>query len=340
MINNTKAKRLLWVFFLFMLLAFLSSFFLGRYPVDPKELTGLPQKVWLSLVYGLKPSLNTAETVIMNIRFPRVMAALLVGTCLSAAGAAYQGVFQNPMASPDVLGATAGAAFGAALAILYNQSQIKIVLSAFIFSLGTVFLVWIIGSRTKGNRILGLILAGIMVSSLFSAATSFIKLVADPLDQLPAITYWLIGSLSGVKRAQLTFVLPFMIFGLVILLLLRWRLNILTLGDEQARSLGINPQRMRLLTILASTLLTASSIAISGVVGWIGLVIPHLSRRIIGSDYRYLMPLSMIFGGAFLLVVDNISRNLLRTEIPIGILTALVGAPFFLFLITAKEGNI
>lgn len=340
MITPRKPKLILLGFSLLLLLLIFFSFFLGRYPIELEQVADLPNKLIASWFNQVNLNLTPDETVLYNIRFPRILAALVVGASLSAAGAAYQGVFQNPMASPDVLGASAGAAFGAALAILWRFSNQGILLSAFFFSLLTVFLVWTIGQRTKGSRVLGLILAGIMISSLFSAGTSFIKLVADPLDQLPAITYWLIGSLSGVKRSQVLFVLPFMVLGAIILIALRWRLNLLTLGDEQAQSLGLNPQILRLIAIISSTLLTASSIAISGMIGWVGLVIPHLSRRIIGSDYRYLMPLSMIFGGTFLLAVDNISRNLLSIEIPIGILTAFVGAPFFIFLITAKEGNL
>ena len=178
-----------------------------------------------------------------------------------------------------------------------------------------------------------------MVSSLFSAGTSFIKLVADPTNQLPAITYWLMGSLSGARMDDVSFAILPMAVGLVPLLLLRWRLNILTLGDDEARTMGVHANRLRLVVVLCSTLMTAASVSVSGMIGWVGLVIPHLSRKLVGSDHRYLVPATMLLGASFLLVVDNISRNLLATEIPIGILTAFIGAPFFLYLILRKEGT-
>lgn len=338
----TNHRKSLWLLLSFTLLLFaliLLSFLLGRYPISPMELFRTVGERILRTNQSLNRPVTATETVLWNIRLPRVLAACFVGACLSAAGAAYQGVFQNPMASPDILGATAGAAFGAAFAILMDFSQTGIVLSAFSFSIVAVALVWMVGQRARGSRVLGLILSGIMIGSLFSAGTSFIKLVADPQDQLPVITYWLIGSLAGVQQTDVMFVSPIMILGLLTLLLVRWRINLLTLGDEQARALGVNAQRLRLVVILSSTLITASAISISGMIGWVGLVIPHLSRRLVGSNYRYLMPLSMIFGAAFLLAVDNVSRTLMTTEIPIGILTAVIGAPFFLFLMTQKEGT-
>lgn len=276
------------------------------------------------------------ETVLFNVRLPRIILAGLVGCCLSTAGAAYQGIFQNPMAAPDVLGATAGAAFGAALAILNDGSYLMITLSAFIFSLLTVTIVYLVSKKTKGAKVLGLILAGIMVSSLFSAGTSFIKLVADPGNQLPAITYWLMGSLSGATKNTVAMVSIPMAIGMVPIFLVRWRINVLTLGDDEARTMGINSTHLRLLVIVCATLVTAASVSISGMIGWVGLVIPHLARRMVGNNYKHLMPASMLFGAIFMLLVDDISRNLLQTEIPIGILTAFVGAPFFVYLITRK----
>ncbi|MCE5196177.1 MAG: iron ABC transporter permease [Negativicutes bacterium] len=326
-------NRIILILSLLLLLLISVSFLLGRYPVPLPELLG----ILASRIFPIAPFwTERMESIVFNVRLPRILAACLVGCSLSAAGAAYQGVFQNPMASPDILGATAGAAFGAALAILLGAGSRLIMLSAFCFSLLTVVLVWLISLRARGSRVLSLILAGIMVSSLFSAGTSFLKLVADPTDQLPAITYWLMGSLAGIKADDLLFVTIPMLVGLLILLLLRWRINILTLGDEQARTMGIDAKRLRLLVILASTLITAAAVSVSGMIGWVGLVIPHLSRRLVGSNYQALMPVAMLFGALFLLLVDNVSRNLLAVEIPIGILTALIGAPFFLFLITKK----
>jgi iron complex transport system permease protein len=194
-------------------------------------------------------------------------------------------------------------------------------------------LVWLLSRRTRGKQIIGLVLAGIMISSLFSAGTSFIKLVADPTNQLPAITYWLMGSLSGAKMSDISFAVFPMLVGMLPLFLLRWRINILSLGDDEARTMGVNVRRLRLVVIVSATLVTSSAVAVSGTIGWVGLVIPHLSRKLVGSNFRHLMPATMLFGALFLLLVDNISRNLFAVEIPIGILTAFIGAPFFLSLI-------
>ncbi|WP_294512420.1 iron ABC transporter permease [uncultured Intestinimonas sp.] len=278
------------------------------------------------------------ETVVMQIRLPRIIMACLVGCCLAAAGSTYQGIFQNPMASPDILGASSGAAFGAALAILLGGRSQAVTASAFFFSILTVALVYLLAARAPGKRVLNLVLAGIMVSSLFTSATSYIKLVADPTNQLPEITYWLMGSLSATKTADVAYVIFPMALGLVPLFLLRWRINLLTLGDEEARTMGIHTNRLRLILALCATLVTAASISVSGMIGWVGLVVPHLGRRLVGNDYRALMPASMLFGAVFLLAVDNVSRNLLATEIPIGILTAFIGAPFFLYLMMRKGG--
>lgn len=309
------------------------SFRLGRYPVPNLEMLG----VLLSRIYPLEQFwTDRMEMVLFNIRLPRILLACMVGCSLTAAGAAYQGVFQNPMAAPDILGASAGAAFGAALAILNYGSSFMIMISAFFFSLFTVSLAYFISRRVRGKNILGLILSGILVGSLFSAATSFIKLVADPTDQLPAITYWLMGSLAGTKIGDVKFAVIPMTIGLVPLLLLRWRMNVLTLGDDESRAMGIDAGRVRFIVIICSTLITAASVSVSGMIGWVGLVIPHVARKLVGNNYNHLMPASILCGAIFLLLVDNVSRNLLTTEIPLGILTAFIGAPFFTYLITRK----
>lgn len=310
------------------------SFLIGRYPVAPLDLMrmlaarALPvQTTWQ----------ETAELVVFSIRLPRVLLSCMVGCCLAAAGASYQGVFQNPMASPDVLGASSGAALGAALAILFRAGPAAVTASAFAFSLMCVGLVILVSNRARGKKVLGLILSGIMISSLFSSGTSFVKLAADPGDQLPAITFWLMGSLSGAKMSDVLFALAPMAMGCAALLALKWRVNVLTLGDEEARTMGVHAGRLRLWVILASTLVTAASVAVSGMIGWVGLVIPHVARRVVGSNYRYLMPASMMLGALFLLMVDTLCRSLLATEIPLGILTSLAGAPFFIYLMTRES---
>ena len=315
--------------------ALIGSVTLGRYPIGFRELCGIIGSCFVKI----EPFWSkTQESLLLNHRLPRIILACLVGCCLASAGASYQGVFQNPMAAPDILGASSGAAFGAALAILLSMGSTMIMIFAFVGSIGTVLLVMYVGSQAKGKRVLGLILAGIMIGSLISSGTSLIKLVADPEDQLPAITYWLMGSLNGTKPEDVLFAIVPMAIGLVPLLLLRWRINILTLGDEEARTMGVNAKRLRSTVILCATLVTAAAVSVSGVIGWVGLVIPHLTRRMVGNNYRYLMPASMLFGAIFLLLVDNISRNAFATEIPIGILTSFIGAPFFIYLIT-RDGE-
>ena len=312
-----------------LLALFLLSFVVGRYGVP----LGQVVRILLSGVLPLEQTwTGNMAIAVLNVRLPRILLACLVGCGLSAAGTGYQTVFQNPMAAPDILGASSGACFGAALAILTGQGAVMITVFAFLASLLSVALVYLVGNHTRGNRVVNLLLAGIMVGSLFSACTSYIKLVADPTNQLPQITYWLMGSLSGTRMGTVRFAAVCMAVGLVPLLLLRWRMNLLTLSPDEARAMGVHTERLRLAVILSSTVLTAAAVSVSGMIGWVGLVIPHLSRRIVGSDCRRLMPMACLFGAAFLLLVDNMARCLTATEIPIGILTAFVGAPFFIYL--------
>ena len=312
-----------------LLALFLLSFVVGRYGVP----LGQVVRILLSGMLPLEQTwTDNMAIAVLNVRLPRILLACLVGCGLSAAGTGYQTVFQNPMAAPDILGASSGACFGAALAIMTGQSAVMITVFAFLASLFSVALVYLVGNHTRGNRVVNLLLAGIMVGSLFSACTSYIKLVADPTNQLPQITYWLMGSLSGTRMGTVRFAAVCMAVGLVPLLLLRWRMNLLTLSPDEARAMGVHTDRLRLAVILSSTVLTAAAVSVSGMIGWVGLVIPHLSRRIVGSDCRRLMPMSCLFGAAFLLLVDNMARCLTATEIPIGILTAFVGAPFFIYL--------
>ena len=311
---------------------FLFSFILGHYDVPLREV--------IRILFTGSSEDPRMFAAVSNIRMPRIVMACLVGCSLSAAGASFQSVFQNPMASPDILGASSGACFGAALAILLNFSHTGITLFAFLFSLLSIALVYLIGKASRRNRVVAILLAGMMVSSLFSAGTSYIKLVADPSNQLPAITYWLMGSLSGTRKSDVSFVIWPVLIGLIPLLLLRWRINLLTLSEEEAETMGVQTGRLRLVIIICATVLTAAAVSVSGMIGWVGLVIPHLCRKLVGNDCRWLFPAVMLFGAIFLLIVDNVSRNLLAVEIPIGILTAFIGAPFFIFLMTRKESGI
>ena len=313
---------------------FVLSFAWGRLAVSPGEAAKI-------LAWGLGLPVERTWTdqmaaAVLNIRLPRILLAAMVGCALSAAGTAYQSVFQNPMAAPDILGASSGACFGAALAICLGGRAVPA--AAFGCSLGAVGLVYLVGRRARGNRVMNLLLAGIMTGSLFSAGTAYVKLAADPVSKLPEITYWLMGSLSGTRHGKAEFMAVVLLVGLLPLLALRWRINLLTLGEEEAASMGVHTAALRLAVIFCATILTAGSVAVSGMIGWVGLVIPQLSRRMVGNDCRYLLPASMLFGAFFLLLVDDLSRCLLAVEIPIGILTAFIGAPFFLHLMTRKGG--
>lgn len=302
------------------------SVFLGRFHLTLSELASL-------LGLSGAPVREGASNVLFQIRLPRIAAAVLVGAALSSAGASYQGMFRNPMASPDILGASTAAGFGAAMAILLGFGYFGITLTAFIFGIAAVLLTYLVSRFSRANETLALILAGMVVSSLFSAGTSFVKLVADTQEQLPAITYWLMGSLASIKQRDLLFLtIPFVV-GLLPLMFLRWRVNLLTVGEDEARTMGVNTRALRLAVIACATLLTAAAVAVSGMIGWVGLIVPHFCRMLFGSDYRRLLPATALFGGAFLLFTDDVARTVTAGEIPIGILTAFVGAPIFLWLI-------
>lgn len=310
------------------------SLMLGRYPIDPRQAIAM----LVDQVIPLDQSWTDQQsTLFFNVRLPRILLALMVGCCLSVAGAAYQGTFQNPLVSPDILGASQGAAFGAAVAILWGFTAAMVSVSAFCFALLTVLLVLLISSRAKGNHMMVVVLSGVMVSSLFQAGVSYAKLVADPTDELADITYWLMGSLTGAKMAQVATVFPILFVGCAVLFALRWRINILTMGDDEASTMGVNARLIRIVVIIAATFITAACVSVTGMIGWVGLVIPHLCRMLVGADYKKLIPASMLMGAGFLLLVDDIARLATTAEIPIGILTAFVGAPFFLYLITRRK---
>ncbi len=333
--NNYNIK------FIILIVAFVAavliSLVLGQYSMSPAEVIKV---VWSKLPFtNIERTWNySAEKVLFEIRFPRVGAAVLIGAALSLAGVSYQGMFRNPLVSPDILGASTGAGFGAALAILLGANYFLISASAFMFGIAAVMIAYIVSRFSKANETLAMILGGMVISSLFSAGTSFIKLVADTDDQLPAITYWLMGQLSSIKQQDLLFILLPMAIGMIPLFLLRWRLNLLTIEEETSKSVGINITLLRLIVVICATLLTAASVSVSGMIGWVGLVIPHFCRMIFGYDYRRLIPATALFGATFLLIVDDIARVATTSEIPIGILTSFVGAPLFLYLLLTGGG--
>ncbi|WP_158783307.1 iron ABC transporter permease [Pantoea sp. BAV 3049] len=272
--------------------------------------------------------------VFWQIRLPRIAAALLIGAGLSAAGAAYQGIFRNPLVSPDILGVSAGAGLGASLAILLEMPVIAIQAFAFVGGLVVVTLATGIARMARRHdAVLSLVLVGIALGALCGAAISLIKVISDPYTQLPTITFWLLGSLSAITRGDLMTAGAGIIAGLMPLLLLRWRVNLLSLPDEEAQALGVNVTRIRVLFIVCATLVTASAVAVAGVIGWVGLVVPHICRLLVGANYLRLLPLSLFCGGLFLLLTDTLARTLGAIELPLGILTSFTGAPFFLLLL-------
>jgi len=313
------------------------AFSVGRYPVPAGDLLAL---LWAKLT-GAQHGLDaTVETVVLKIRGPRVVAAIMIGAALAAAGAAYQNMFRNPLVSPDILGVSAGAAVGAVLGIFFSLNVILIQSLAFAFGLGAVGLVYVISNAVRGHDpLLVLVLAGVVVGSLLGACVALMKYLADPYNQLPAITFWLLGSLASTNPEDVWSTLPLMLLGLVPMWLLRWRINLLSLDDEEARALGVETGRIRFVVIAAATLMTSAAVAISGVIGWIGLVIPHFARLLVGPDFSRLLPTSILLGAGFLLAVDTLARTVARIEIPLGVLTAFVGTPLFLWqLATARRG--
>ncbi|MFM5883412.1 MULTISPECIES: iron ABC transporter permease [Methanobrevibacter] len=311
------------------IILFFTSFLLGRYPISPIDVIN-------TILCPIFPQLEvspTITTIVFEIRLPRIIAAIVVGAALAMAGAAFQSIFKNPLVSPDLLGVSNGAGFGAALAILISGAGVVTQIFAFAFGIISVSVTYLISRAYKAGGILILVLSGVAISAFFSALISAIKFIADPDDKLPEIVYWLMGSLASITMDQLIMIIIPIIVGMIILLTLRWHMNLLAMGDEEAQSLGLNPTRVRLLIIAGCTLLTSAAVSVSGIIGWIGLVIPHMARMIVGPDNKILIPASLSFGASFLLLIDNISRAIISIEIPIGILTAIIGVPIFLYLL-------
>lgn len=317
------------IFTILFFVVLVCTFLIGRYPVSFFDVVD----VILAKFNFISKEFGTNGIIIWNIRLPRVLAGILIGSAISTSGALFQGLFKNPMVSPDILGATQGSAFGAALGILLSLNFYAITTMSFILGIFTVFLTYLISRIFKTDKLLGLILSGIMIGSTFSSGISFIKLIADTENQLPSITYWLMGSLASIKMIDIKFIFLPIIIGLVVANLYKWEINIFTMGEEEAKTLGVNTEKIRIILITTATLMTSASVSVSGLIGWIGLIIPHFARIIFGDDYRNVIPASGILGATFLLIVDSFCRNLTTSEIPIGILTSFIGAPIFLYLI-------
>lgn len=325
--------RALAILALLLVLVALGSMLIGSYSLSWRD--------WWSVLTAPTQS-GTPGIVLLEIRLPRLLACMLVGSGLALAGSSYQGLFNNPMVSPDMLGASAGAGFGAAIGILLGFDIVAIQAMSFVMGFLAVLLAWALaaGLCRRGDPVLTLVLVGILIGSMFTALLSLTKYIADPYNKLPVITFWLLGSFASITPKDVRLAGIPIAAGFIPLLLLRWRLNVLCMGDEEARTLGMNTWRLRLIVILCATLITSASVSVCGMVGWIGLVVPHLARMIVGPNHKVLLPAAAIMGGSFLLLVDDVARTAGGLEIPVGVLTALIGAPFFLFLLMRERGNL
>lgn len=311
----------------------LLSLSVGRYPLPISDI--------LAFVFGQKVADEHTALLLTDVRLPRVAAALLVGGALSVSGVAYQGMFKNPLISPDILGVSSGAGFGAALAILLSWSMLGIQLSAFAFGLAAVLIALALSKRISGvhSQALVLLLSGIITGAMFGAFISLTKYIADAEYKLPDITFWLMGSLTNVTATQVLTIAPIVLLAVLPLYFSSWRLNVLSFGEDEAHTMGVQVQRLRLVVILSATLLTATVVSITGLIGWIGLVVPHIARFIIGSDNRYLLPAAFMLGSSFLIVIDLLSRTLSALEIPLGIIASIIGAPIFFFVLKSVKSK-
>ncbi|MGE0844805.1 MAG: FecCD family ABC transporter permease [Flavobacteriaceae bacterium] len=330
----TLSNRGMWIAGLAAGVAALSlvSLLTGAFPLAPGD--GIAALI-RAIVPGAEAQ-GQADIVMQQIRLPRVGAGLLTGAALAAAGAVYQGLFRNPLVSPDILGVSTGAGLGAALGIFLSLPIIAIQGLAFAGGLATVAMVYLVARSVRGHEpVLVLVLAGVVLGALAGACLSLLKILADPYDQLPAITFWLLGSLASVRTGDVFAAAPAVALGMVPLVLLRWRMNLMTLGDEEAASLGIDPGRLRPLFVAAATLMTAAVVSIAGVVGWVGLVIPHIARLAVGPNFSTMLPAAMLMGAGYMVFIDMLARTISATETPLGVLTAFVGAPVFIWLLAS-----
>jgi iron complex transport system permease protein len=311
------------------------AFTLGRYPVSLAELFDVVVGRLTGRPTGVSPA---AENVILLVRGPRVLAAVLIGSALAVAGAAFQGLFRNPLVSPDILGASSGAALGAVLGIFFSLGVVGIESLAFAGGLLAVAAAYLIGSALQArDPILVLVLAGVVIGALLGAGVGLVKYLADPYNQLPAMTFWLLGSLASTTVSDLVPLAGPVVVGAAVLIALRWRMNVMSLPEEEARALGVPTGPLRIAIVAAATLVTSASVAASGIIGWVGLVVPHLARALVGPDFPRLLPASALLGGGYLLFIDTLARTAAPIEIPLGILTAVIGTPFFIWLLAGMQ---
>jgi len=316
-----------------LLAGFLLALTVGRYPVGFGELFDV---VAAKLTGRVSEVPAAAANVILQIRGPRVLAAALIGASLAIAGTAFQGLFRNPLVSPDLLGASSGAALGSVLGIYFSIGVWAIEAFAFGGGLLAVAAVYLIGSAIRvRDPVLVLVLTGVVIGALLGAGVGLVKYIADPYNQLPAMTFWLLGSLAAINIADLAPLFGPVAFGTLILVALRWRMNVMSLPDEEARALGVPTGPLRVAIVAAATLVTSASVAAAGIIGWVGLVVPHIARTLVGPDFARLVPTAALLGAGFLLLIDTLARTMTTIEVPLGILTALIGTPFFIWLLAS-----
>ncbi|SMP60635.1 iron complex transport system permease protein [Anoxynatronum buryatiense] len=308
----------------------------GRYMVPFDKVVSILS----SVIFNVEQHWTDVEqTVVLNIRMPRIILAILIGAGLSVSGVALQALFANPLVSSHVLGVSYGAGFGAAIGILLSENHLFIQGMAIVFGMVAIALTYSISKTGKGTQLYMLVLAGVIVGALFQALISLIQYVADPEEKLPSIVYWLMGSLGGTSLKDLRLGIPLIGVGILIIFAIRWHLNVLSLPEEEARSMGVNLKLLRGLIIIATTVITAVAVSLSGIIGFVGLVIPHFARMVVGHEHRVLVPVTILMGGIYLLLIDTIARSATAAEIPLSILTAIVGAPFFAVLLRRTGGG-
>ena len=323
-------KRTIFLLIILPLIAAAVCMCVGRNSVSPGDV--------LKALTGAEDIKGSVKITVMNIRLPRILLALLCGAGLSVAGCSFQGFFSNPLATPDTMGVAGGASFGAALGLLLGFDMIGVQILSLCMGLGAVFATRLAASgRQHGPAVL--IISGIMVGALFSALVSLVKFVADAESQLPAITYWLMGSLGSAGYKNLAVGAPVILVSIIIIFLLRWRMNLLSLSEDELIASGTNVKLLRTLVVICATAMTASVISMCGQVGWVGLIVPHMCRMIWGQDSSKLVPASISIGAAFMVVVDTVARSISAAEIPVSILTAIIGAPFFIFILTSRKNK-
>ncbi|MEZ4598469.1 MAG: iron ABC transporter permease [Syntrophotaleaceae bacterium] len=335
-VRQADPRRLLLILTLLLVAVASTSLMLGQLKIGPDLIFRIFASAVLPIERTWSPIL---ESILFDVRVPRLMAGMLVGAGLSISGAAFQGLFRNPLVSPHILGVSAGAGLGAAIAILFFGHILAVQILSFLFGLLAVLLTYSLSRVYRSTPVLMLVLSGIIVGALFSASTSLIKYVADPVNEMPSIIFWLLGSLNNASNRDMVVVAPIILLGMTVLLLIRWRINLLSMGEEDARALGVDTGRIRATVILCATMISAAAVSIGGIIGWIGLVIPHIGRILAGPDNKILLPVTVLVGACYLVAVDTIARTAMEMEIPIGILTALVGAPIFAYLLRKNRSG-